>query len=290
MPELPEVEVIKRELAPEIEGHCFSRVEILCPEMVRRPSPDEFRHRLSGQIIREVVRRGKYLISRLESGEALLLHLRMSGSLALKPASAKVDPYTRAIFYVDNSLEIHFCDRRKLGTIELIKNENEVVGKLGPEPLEKSFTTEVLSQRLSRHQAPIKAVLLDQTALAGLGNMYADEALFSAHIHPLKRANTLSDEEIERLHRAIGEVLKAAIGNRGATISDYRDIYGQLGTHQFSFSVAHRGGEPCPICGTAIQRVPVRKRGTYFCPSCQRERAVVVLSICHPNSSVILSP
>jgi formamidopyrimidine-DNA glycosylase len=265
MPELPEVETIKRELAPKIEGRCFTEVVFLCPEMVRRPLPDEFCHRIVGQVMWEVARRGKYLIFRLGSGEALLLHLRMSGSLSLKPAV-----YERAIFHLDSGLDLHFCDRRKLGTIELVKDEREVVGKLGPEPLEKGFTAEVLSQRLSHHRAPIKAVLLDQTVLAGLGNMYADEALFWARIHPLRKANSLSMEEIKELHCAIRRVLTSAIGNRGASISDYLTPHTQQGSQQFAFSVAHRGGEPCPICGTAIQRLPIRGRGSYFCPHCQR--------------------
>jgi formamidopyrimidine-DNA glycosylase len=271
MPELPEVEIIKNDLAPEIEGRRFVGVDLLCPEMVRRPSPQEFQNRIIGQAIREIARRGKYLIFRLETGEALLLHLRMSGSLLLKSAPAEAEPYSRAIFNLEGGLELHFCDRRKLGTIELVKNEKEVIGRIGPEPLEKGFTPELLSQRLSQRQSPIKAVLLDQTVLAGLGNMYADEALFFAHIHPLKKAKSLSGEEVEQLHQAITQVLISAIGNRGATISDYRDIYGQLGTHQFSFSVAHRGGEPCPRCGTTIERIPIRNRGSYFCPNCQRE-------------------
>jgi len=252
MPELPEVETIKNDLAPVVAGHHFIRVAFLCPQMVRRPSPEELQQRLIGQTVQELTRRGKYLIFRLNSGEALLLHLRMSGSLLLKPSPAEPNSYTRALFNLENGLELHFCDRRKLGTIELVTDEAEVTAKLGPEPLDPGFTTEVLSERLSRRQAPIKAVLCDQAFLAGIGNMYADEALFLARIHPLQPARALSD------------------GNRGATISDYSDAYGQPGVHQFSFSVAHRGGEPCPVCGTAIQRIAIRNRGTYFCPNCQK--------------------
>lgn len=269
MPELPEVETIKNDLAPRIAGLRFTGVTLLSPGMVRRPRAEGLSPRLVGQTIREVARRGKYLIFRLSNGETLLLHLRMSGSLLLKPSPAQADSYTRAIFNLDNGLELHFNDRRKLGTIELVTDETEVTGKLGPEPLDKSFTSEVLGQRLSGRKAPIKAVLCDQTVLAGIGNMYADEALFSARIHPLKPAGAFSREEIERLHRAIGEVLKVAIGNKGASISDYRRPYGELGSQQYFFQVAHRGGQPCPVCSTSIRRIPVRNRGTYFCPRCQ---------------------
>ena len=271
MPELPEVETIKNDLAHKVAGRQFVGVAFLCPQMVRRPSPEELQQRLIGQIVQELVRRGKYLIFRLNSGEALLLHLRMSGSLLLKRGPAELNSYTRAIFNLENGLELHFCDRRKLGTIELVRNEAEVTAKLGPEPLDPGFTAEVLSQRLSRRQAPIKAVLCDQAFLAGIGNMYADEALFLARIHPLKPARALSEEEIERLHQAIAEVLEAAIGNRGATISDYTGAYGQPGRHQYEFYVAHRGGQACRICQTAIQRIAIRNRGTYFCPNCQKK-------------------
>jgi formamidopyrimidine-DNA glycosylase len=271
MPELPEVETIKNDLAPVVAGHHFVGVTFLYPQMVRWPSPDELRQRLIGQTIREVARRGKYLIFRLNDGEALLLHLRMSGSLLIKPSPAEPNSYTRAIFNLENGLELHFRDRRKLGTIELVNDEAEAMAKLGPEPLDPSFTTEVLSQRLSRHRAPIKAMLCDQAFLAGIGNMYADEALFLARIHPLKPARALSEEEIAQLHQAIVEVLKAAIGNRGATISDYTGAYGQPGRHQYEFYVAHRGGQACRVCQTAIQRIPIRNRGAYFCPHCQKQ-------------------
>ena len=271
MPELPEVETIKNDLAPIVAGHHFVGVTFLCPQMVRHLSPDELCQRLIGQTIREVARRGKYLIFRLNDGEALLLHLRMSGSLLIKSSPVELNSYTRAIFNLENGIELHFCDRRKLGTIELVRDEAEAMAKLGPEPLDPSFTTEVLSQRLSRHRAPIKAVLCDQAFLAGIGNMYADEALFSARIHPLKPARALSEEEIARLHRAIRQVLLSAIDNRGATISDYTGAYGQPGRHQYEFYVAHRGGQACRVCQTAIQRIPIRNRGTYFCPNCQKK-------------------
>ena len=272
MPELPEVETIVNDLRPELAGRCFTGVSISWPRMVLHPSASEFQRRLIGQTIKEIARRGKYLIFRLSSGEALILHLRMTGSLSLKQKSKAANSntsYVRAVFSLDKGRELFFIDRRKLGTVSLVHNEAELDSKLGPEPLEPSFTARVLAERLSRHKAPIKAVLCDQKVIAGIGNMYADEALFLARIHPLRAASSLSREEIRKLHHAIREVLRKAIGNGGASISDYRRPGGESGSQQYAFYVAHRGGETCKVCATPIERIPVRNRGTYFCPRCQ---------------------
>ena len=269
MPELPEVETIKRELAPRVVGRSFSGVTLNWPKAVQIPSPEAFSHSLVGKKIEKVDRRGKYLILRLSGGEALILHLRMSGSLLLRSSPGEPAPYFRTIFLLDNGVELCFRDPRKLGAMWMVKDEHSVVGKLGPEPLEPGFTPEVLVQRLSNRSAPIKAVLCDQTVLAGVGNMYADEALFAAGIHPLKRANSLSKEEVLRLHRAVRQVLEDAIASSGASTRDYRRPSGEPGSAQYAFQVAHRGGQPCPVCSTPIERIPIRNRGTYFCPRCQ---------------------
>lgn len=272
MPELPEVETIKNDLRPEVEGRRFVGVSIFWPRMVLQPSFEELRQRLPGQTIKEIARRGKYLIFRLDSGEALILHLRMSGSLLLRnkgQAPTEPNPYIRAIFSLDNGVELLFCDRRKLGTVSLVTDESELNNRLGPEPLDLSFTPEVMKKRLSNRKASIKAVLCDQNFVAGIGNMYADEALFFAHIHPLRPANSLSTEETGRLHQAILQVLNKAISNAGASISDYRRPGGEQGTQQYAFYVAHRGGQTCNVCATPIKRIAVRNRGTYFCPRCQ---------------------
>ena len=272
MPELPEVETIKNDLRSRIEGRHFTSVSLFWPRMVLQPSVEELCQRLPGQVINEVARRGKYLIFRLASGESLILHMRMTGSLLLKnknDTSTEPDPYIRAIFGLDDGFELLFCDRRKLGTISLVKDELEIANKLGPEALHPSFTPEVLRERLSNRKAPRKAMLCDQKLVAGIGNMYADEALFLARIHPLRTANSLSDEEIKRLHKAILQTLNKAIGNAGASISDYRRPSGEPGSQQHAFYVAHRGGQTCQVCATPIERIAIRNRGTYFCPRCQ---------------------
>ncbi len=285
MPELPEVETIVNDLRPRIEGRRFTGVSSYCPEMVHHTSVSELRHRLPGQTIKGIARRGKYLIFRLVSGEALIIHLRMTGSLLLKRKGeppAEPIPYVRAVFGLDNGTELLFTDRRKLGTISLVKDENEEIGKLGPEPLDPGFTPQVLIKRLSSHKAPIKAVLCDQEVIAGIGNMYADEALFFARIHPLREANSLSHEEIKRLHKVIRQVLIRAIGNGGASISDYRRPTGEKGSQQNDFYAAHRGGQTCKVCATPIERITVRNRGTYFCPKCQG-KAAESTQICFSN-------
>ncbi len=271
MPELPEVETIKNELSPYVVGHRITDITLFWEGIVRQPSVKDFRSRLIGQEITGVARRGKYLIFSLVSGDLLIIHLKMSGSLLLKPASAPLERFTRAILHLDNETGLFFRDPRKFGTMWLVEDASSIVSKLGPEPLEQDFSPELLARLLANRTAPIKALLLDQTLIAGIGNMYADEALFAARIHPLRPGDSLSPDEIERLHRAIRQVLWSAIRNKGASVD--RNTYfrpdGTLGTAHFEFQVAHRRGQTCPVCGTLIQRLPIRNRGTYFCPNCQ---------------------
>jgi formamidopyrimidine-DNA glycosylase len=266
MPELPEVETIKNELSPHIIGHKITNVTILDEKLVRQPSVKEFRSRLIGEKITGIERRGKYLILGLSSGEALIIHLKMSGSLLLKPP----ERFTRAILHLDNGTTVHFRDPRRFGVMLLVKDKNAIIGKLGPEPLAAEFTPKILAQRLKKRTAPIKALLCDQGFVAGIGNMYADEALFRAGIHPLRSGKSLSGAEIERLHHAIQQTLRSAINKKGASVETYFRPDGQIGTAHFEFKVAHKRGEKCPNCGTPIQRILIRNRGSYFCPKCQK--------------------
>ncbi len=267
MPELPEVETIKNELSPHLIGHTITAVTLFDNKIVRQPSVEEFSSRLIGQKISGIKRRGKYLIFGLASGGSLIIHLKMTGSLWLKPPPR----FTRAIIHLDDDTKIYFRDPRKFGVMWLVAGENSLGDKLGPEPLEVSFTAKVLAKRLSKRTAPIKALLCDQHLVAGIGNMYADEALFGAKIHPLRAGGSLSAEEVKRLHHAIRQVLKAAIKRKGASTDTYFRPSGEIGTAHLRFRVAHRRGESCPVCGTPLQRLPIRNRGSYFCPKCQPE-------------------
>jgi len=267
MPELPEVETIKNELSPWVVGQNFTQVTISDPKLVASGSARQVRRGLIGQKVESLERRGKYLIFHLSNGKSLIIHLRMTGVLLLDPKG--VNYYARAVFHFSNGHRLVFSDRRRLGLMWVVDDANDVLCKLGPEPLDKRFRPDILEQRLGRHHIPIKAALLDQCMVAGIGNMYADEALFAARIHPLKKADALSPAEVETLYQCIRRVLRAAISNKGASVDTYVRPEGELGTAHFDFKVAHRGGEPCPICGCTIERVLVQNRGTYFCPRCQ---------------------
>ena len=267
MPELPEVETIKNELSPWVTGQSFTQVSIFDADLVPETPIEEFCHKLIGQEIQNLERRGKYLIFNLTSSQTLVMHLRMTGALLLNPK--KIDRRARAVFLLSNGVQLVFIDQRRLGVMWLVENADAVVGKLGPEPLDERFTPGILAQRLSRHHIPVKAALLDQSVIAGIGNMYADEALFAARIHPLRKSDVLSAQEIQSLYCSIREILWSAISNKGASVDTYVRPEGQLGAAQFDFKVAHKYGEPCPVCGTPIQRILVRNRGTYFCPKCQ---------------------
>ena len=268
MPELPEVETIKNELLPYVLGHRIIGVTLLWDGMVRGTSADEFCSRVVGREITGLDRRGKYLFFYLSGGEVLVMHMKMTGSLLIDPAD---DRFTRAVFHLDDGTALHFWDLRKFGKMWLAPDESGVVGQLGPEPLDDTFTPAVLAERLRNRKAPVKPLLLDQSVIAGIGNMYADEALFDAKIHPLRPSGSLSQDEIVRLHASIRRVLRKALDSKGASVRNYIRPDGSPGTAHDEFSVAHGVGKNCPRCGTPIRRIVVRNRGTYLCPRCQPE-------------------
>jgi formamidopyrimidine-DNA glycosylase len=270
MPELPEVETIAQELCPLILGQRIDDVVVFDPTMVAGGSPELFADQVLGCTVASIERRGKYLVLGLSGFRWLLLHLRMTGRLLVSLGQSP--PHGRAVLLFSNGLRVAFSDRRRLGTVRVVEDPGPILDKLGPDPLSEDFTPDVLSRQLARHHIPIKAALLDQHIVSGMGNMYADEALFAARIHPLEPAHVLSLQAINRLHRAMLSVLRQAIGGKGASIDSYVRPGGELGSAHLSFKVAHRLGEPCSVCGTSIERVQIRKRSAYFCPKCQPQK------------------
>ena len=275
MPELPEVETVRASLEPMLVGRRFERVEITDPRVTRPLDPHEVAIELQGETVEAVERRGKYLVLRFGSGRVLLIHLRMTGSLLhSRNGALEDDPYRRAVVNLDDGSDVMYRDVRRFGTWLLLEPEEEVpylMERLGEEPLGKRFTPAALAARLRNRRAPIKAALLDQRAAAGLGNIYADEALWRAKIHPLRPAGSLTDEEVRRLNRAIKAALRAGIARQGTTLRNYRTPTGARGSMQDELRVYGREGEPCPRCGTAITKTRAGGRGTWFCPNCQPE-------------------
>lgn len=272
MPELPEVETVAHDLREQLAGRRFSgEAAILWHRTLATPAPDLLSTLLAGQEVIDVGRRGKFVQIRLGSGDALIVHLRMTGKLAVVPADSPAleDVHVRAWFGLAGGERLVFTDARKFGRVWLVHDAAEVTGKLGPEPLDWEFTPQVLGERFRRRKVAVKALLLDQTALAGIGNIYADEALYRAGIHPLRSSATLTDEEIKQLHAALREVLLESIGKRGTMLRDYRTPYGSYGAFQEELRVYGRGGQPCPRCGSPIERIRVTQRSTHFCPRCQ---------------------
>jgi formamidopyrimidine-DNA glycosylase len=271
MPELPEVETIRRQLAPHVEGRVLQRVEILDARWSLPRAPQELVDAVQGRRVERLSRRGKYFIFELEDEVFLLVHLRMTGNLLLDPAPDT--PYQRVIFTLDDGHELRFCDPRRFGTGELALGvdglEAFFAGKLGIEPLGDELTGSRLKALARGRRAPVKAFLLDQRHIAGVGNIYADEALFRARIHPLRPAGQLSTKQCTELVDAVKLVLAAGIDAGGSTIDDFRHPDGVAGAFQNDFLVHLRRGEPCHTCGTTVIKLVAAGRGTYVCESCQ---------------------
>jgi formamidopyrimidine-DNA glycosylase len=277
MPELPEVETIRAALEPHVVGRRFERVAIDDPRLVRPFEPTAVAAELEGERVVALDRRGKYLIVRFESGRVLLIHLRMTGSLRhAAGGTLPDDPHRRAVVKLDDGSAVAYRDVRRFGTWHLLEPEDVdpyLQRRLGGEPLERTFTAKRLGERLASRRAPIKAALLDQRTVAGLGNIYVDEALWRAQIHPLREAGTLDADEVGRLTRAIREALRAGIARQGASLRDYSTPDGRRGRAQERFRVYGREGEPCTRCGTPIDKIRTAGRGTWYCPQCQRQAA-----------------
>jgi formamidopyrimidine-DNA glycosylase len=273
VPELPEVETIRAGLEPRLVGRRFDRVEILDPRLTRPLDPLEVAVELEGERVSSVERRGKYLIVRFETGRALLIHLRMTGTLQHgSHGFAADDPYRRAVVRLDDGSDVAYRDVRRFGTWLLLEPEEldpYLELRVGPELLEGRAPAAKLLPRLSNRRAPIKALLLDQRLFAGVGNIYADEALWWARIHPLRPAGGLGREEVSSLLRGVRRALRSGIARQGATLRDYRGADGAPGDMQDEFRVYGREGEPCLRCGTPIEKTRAGGRGTWYCPGCQ---------------------
>lgn len=287
MPELPEVETVCRQLDPELRGVTIEALEVLDPRWCRPASPTRLEKAVGEATIEGLGRRGKYLLLGLDRDRTLVMHLRMTGNLVLVDDGGKLDPsegrrlyedersaserHLRARFLLGDGRELWFTDPRRFGEAFLIADDKlgARFAKLGVEPLSDEFTPEHLGEVAAGRTAPLKSFLLDQSRLAGVGNIYADEALFRARLHPLSPAGSMKPEHLDALRGAVVAALEAGIDGGGASIDDYRDGRGEKGTMQNEFLVHTREGEPCPRCETPISRIVVSGRSTYYCPSCQ---------------------
>jgi formamidopyrimidine-DNA glycosylase len=278
MPELPEVETVRSDLERLVAGRRVTRVSVTGRRTIRRQSPDEFRAALSGRRLVTVGRRGKYLLVKLDDGAVLVIHLRMSGQLlVVAPGSlAEAAPHTHVVLGLDDDSELHFVDPRTFGelfvTSELAADGRPVaLGALGVDPLVDGLDAELVQRLLGSRRTTLKALLLDQHVLAGVGNIYADEICFRAGIRPTRRTETVTGEEAARLSGAILAVLEEAVALRGSTLRDarYRDVSGAHGSFQHRHAVYGRQGAPCASCGATVLRERVAGRSAHFCPSCQ---------------------
>jgi formamidopyrimidine-DNA glycosylase len=271
VPELPEVETIRRRLAPHVEGRSLARVEIFDPRWCMPLAPRDVIDAVQGRQVEELARRGKYLEWRLEEDVFLLMHLRMTGTLLYDPPPDT--PYERVRFTLSDGHELRFCDPRRFGTGELMigpdRRDAFYATRVGIEPLDGDLTGPALRALARGRRAPVKAFLLDQRRVAGVGNIYADEALFKARIHPLRPAGALKPAQYEALAEAVVQTLAAGIDAGGSTIDDFRHPDGVSGSFQHEFLVHLREGEPCHVCGTTIRKQFVGGRGTYTCDHCQ---------------------
>ena len=274
MPELPEVETIRRQLEPAIVGRRIERMEVLDPRWCEPAPPDEVAQAVEHRHIEKLDRRGKYLILELADDVHLVMHLRMTGNLLLVPPGDSERRYLRVRIDLDDGHHLLFADARRFGTGLVLLGADAVhdyfSGRVGIEPLGPDFTADALRGLASGRRQPVKAFLLSQERVAGVGNIYADEALWLAKIHPLRPVGTLKRAQLEALHEAVVTVLHAGIDAKGATIDDYRDATGAEGSFQDRFEVYGREGEPCSRCGATIRKIKAAGRGTYFCPREQR--------------------
>jgi formamidopyrimidine-DNA glycosylase len=274
MPELPEVETVVADLRPHLVGRTIVRCELAFPTIVRHPEPEEFVDAVSGMRIESMSRRGKYIYLHLADEVVLVVHLGMTGQLRILDAAAPLEKHTHAVFFLDDGRQLRYRDPRRFGrllagTMDALLTARKMP-RLGPEPIDADYAAEALYRELRRRRAPLKAVLLDQKAIAGVGNIYADESLHRAGLRPTRIASTVSKRSARRLHESLRESLMTAIANRGSSVDSYRDAWGELGGQQEKLLVYGRAGEPCFTCGRPLRSVRIAGRTTVYCTRCQR--------------------
>ena len=275
MLEMPEIETIRRSLEPHLTGKTIKRADVLLARQIKWPEPDQFVARILLAKIAKLDRVGKYLLLRLDNGVSLVFHLRMTGQLIYHAADSKAEGHhERLVLSLDDGAKLVFSDTRTFGTVYAMENEEmwRITGlaEMGPEPLSAEFTAEYLSGAVKGKKGKIKSFMLNQSYIGGLGNIYVDEALFLSGILPTRVADSLTEAEVKKLHKAINKVIEDGINDGGTTFRDYRDGNGGKGSHQEKLFVYGRDGEQCRKCGTIIEKTKVGGRGTHYCPKCQK--------------------
>ncbi|MCE7983588.1 MAG: bifunctional DNA-formamidopyrimidine glycosylase/DNA-(apurinic or apyrimidinic site) lyase [Caldilinea sp. CFX5] len=275
MPELPEVETYVRDLTPLLHNRTVAGVTVFWPRIIALPTVAEFTQAMVGQRFTSFGRRGKYMLLGLAGGDTLIIHLRMTGRVTVYDQPVAPDKHTHVVFDLADGGQVHYQDSRKFGRLWLVANTAAVLHKLGEEPFAAAFDIDYLAAKLAGRTSSIKALLLDQAVVAGVGNIYADESLFRAGIHPTRPGHTLTWDELTRLHSAIQGVLGQAIDQHGSSlgrsnIQNYARPGGEAGEFQGEHKVFQRTGKPCPQCGQPIERIVITQRSTHFCPTCQQ--------------------
>jgi len=270
MPELPEVETIKRDIEKQVIGH---KIEDVWYDWAKtlKPDPETFKKAVVGKRFKDISRRAKLFIFRLDS-TPLIVHLKLSGRLLYRNQTDKPDQFTHVVLKLDKGKELRFADMRKFGWLRVLKDEgelDELLSEFGIEPFTSDFTLEKFASIIQNKGTMIKPLLMDQKQIAGVGNIYSDEALWCAQIHPETPAKNLSAEKIEKLYSCIQKTLKEGIADRGTSVDDYLDLFGQPGSHEQNLQVFRKDGQACPRCGATIKKIRVGGRGAHFCPSCQ---------------------
>ena len=269
MPELPEVETIARQLRSHgVEGRKILSVKVNWARTVDPLTVSAFSSQICGTTIQQISRVGKWMMFALNSGQTIMIHLRMAGSFSMEPGA-----HDRLVLNLSDGLSLYYRDTRKFGRWRLVDDPDQILSALGPDALTRRFTRNYFQEEMRRRHRKVKPLILDQSIVAGLGNIYADEALWEAKIHPERLSNSLSDAELEKLFKAIKHVLRVGVKNRGTSLGEgktnYRDVDGVSGGHRAEVKAYGRGGQPCKRCGSTLEKTVVAQRGTHFCPSCQ---------------------